>query len=158
MNGARVDWPRGQTIGGSSSTNGMVYLRGHRNDFDTWATDGATGWAFEDVLPYFRRMESVPTGDPRFRGTDGPMRPAPARDPNPLSAVFLDAARAVGHPIIPDFNGEVQEGAGWQDLSITGGQRQSAAAAYLTPSVLECPNLTVHTESRPGTDRARFPL
>jgi choline dehydrogenase len=83
MNGARVVWPRGRAIGGSSSINGMIYLRGHRNDFDMWATEGATGWAFDDVLPYFRRMESVPAGDPRFRGTDGPMRPGPARDPNP---------------------------------------------------------------------------
>jgi choline dehydrogenase len=148
MNGTRVAWPRGRTIGGSSAINGMVYLRGHRNDFDQWANEGATGWAFDDLLPYFRRMESVPAGDPRFRGTDGPMRPGPAHDPNPLSAVFLEAASSAGHPITHDFNGEIQEGAGWQDLSITGGQRQSAADAYLTPAVIERPNLTVFTESR----------
>jgi glycine/D-amino acid oxidase-like deaminating enzyme len=148
MNGTRVAWPRGRTVGGCSSINAMVYLRGHRNDYDMWARQGATGWAFQDVLPYFRRMESVPSGDPRFRGTAGPMRPGPAHDPNPLSAVFLVAAAAVGHPITPDFNGEMQEGAGWQDLSITGGQRQSVAEAYLTLSVLERPNLTVHTEAR----------
>jgi choline dehydrogenase len=148
LGGGRVDWPRGRTIGGSSAINGMVYLRGHRNDYDQWDRHGATGWAFDDVLPFFRRMESVPTGDPRFRGTDGPMQPSQARDPNPLSAVFLDAAGAVGHPITTDFNAEIQEGAGWQDLSITGGRRQSVAAAYLTPAVLKRHNLTVLTESR----------
>jgi choline dehydrogenase len=148
MNGMRVGCPRGRTVGGSSSINAMVYLRGHRNDYGMWAGQGATGWAFHDVLPFFRRMESVPSGDPCFRGTDGPMRPGPAHHPNPLSAMFLVAAAAVGHPITPDFNGEMQEGAGWQDLSITGGQRQSVADAYLTPSVLGRPNLTVQTESR----------
>ncbi|GAA1193763.1 GMC family oxidoreductase [Pseudonocardia alaniniphila] len=145
---ARVVWPRGRAVGGCSAINAMVYLRGHRDDYDTWARQGATGWAFHEVLPYFRRMESVPSGDPRFRGTTGPMRPGPAHDPNPLSAVFLVAAAAVGHPMTPDFNGEHQVGAGWQDLSISGGQRQSVADAYLTPSVLGRSNLTVHTESR----------
>ncbi|GAA1197250.1 GMC oxidoreductase [Pseudonocardia alaniniphila] len=91
------------TVGGCSAINAMVYLCGHRDDYDTWARQGTSGWAFHDVLPYFRRMESVPHGDPRFRGTTGPMRPSPAHDPNPLSAVFLAAAAAVGHPITPDF-------------------------------------------------------
>ena len=148
MGGVRHDWPRGNTVGGSSSINGMVHLRGHRNDFDAWAEAGVSGWEFDNLLPYFRRSESVPAGDPRFRGTDGPMRPAPAQDPNPVSEAFVDAAVHLGHPLTPDFNADAQEGAGWHDLSITQGQRQSTAAAYLSPAVLGRRNLTVLTEAR----------
>ena len=148
MGGVRHDWPRGNTVGGSSSINGMVYLRGHRNDFDAWAEAGVSGWEFDNLLPYFRRTESVPAGDPRFRGTDGPMRPAPAQDPNPVSEAFVDAAVHLGHPLIPDFNTDAQQGVGWHDLSITQGQRQSTAAAYLTSAVLGRRNLTILTEAR----------
>ncbi|WP_433298757.1 GMC family oxidoreductase [Pseudonocardia sp. CA-142604] len=151
MGGVQHDWPRGNTVGGSSSINGMVYLRGHRNDFDAWSNAGASGWEFDNLLPYFRRAESVPDGNPRFRGTDGPMRPAPAQDPNPVSAAFVDAAVHLGHPLTPDFNADEQEGVGWHDLSVTQGQRQSTAAAYLTPAVLERRNLTVLTQARAMT-------
>ncbi len=143
------NWPRGHTLGGSSSINAMVYLRGHPNDFDSWAEAGCTGWDYESVLPYFRRMETVPAGDSRYRGTHGPMLPAPAGTElaNPLSQVFLDAAIASGFPPTGDFNGTDAEGAGWHDLSICGGTRQSTAAAYLHP-VRDRPNLTVMTDSR----------
>ena len=142
-------WPRGHTLGGSSSINAMVYLRGHRSDFDGWAKSGCVGWDYESVLPYFRRMETVRGGDPRYRGTAGPMSPAPASSDvaNPLSQVFLDAAAAAGFPLTEDFNGAVAEGAGWHDLSISGGTRQSTAAAYLHP-VRDRANLTVMTDSR----------
>ena len=142
------NWPRGHTLGGSSSINAMVYLRGHRDDFDHWAKAGATGWEYESVLPYFRRMETVSGRDPQYRGTGGPMFPAQAADPNPLSQVFLDAAQAAGHPRTDDFNGADTEGAGWHDLSISGGVRQSTAAAYLRPIRDSRRNLTISTGSR----------
>ncbi len=143
------NWPRGHTLGGSSSINAMVYLRGHPNDFDNWAKSGCVGWDYDSVLPYFRRMETVRTGNPRYRGTDGPMSPAPASADvaNPLSQVFLDAAVAAGFPLTDDFNGADAEGAGWHDLSISGGTRQSTAAAYLHPTRGRT-NLTVMTGSR----------
>lgn len=148
------NWPRGHTLGGSSSINAMVYLRGHPSDFDGWAQSGCVGWDYDSVLPYFRRMESVRGGNPRYRGTDGPMCPAPAAADvaNPLSQVFLDAAVAAGFPPTDDFNGAKAEGAGWHDLSISGGTRQSTAAAYLHP-VRDRVNLTVMTDARVHTLR-----
>ncbi|MGE2835432.1 GMC family oxidoreductase [Mycobacterium sp. SMC-4] len=148
--GVAHSWPRGHTLGGSSSINAMVYLRGHPNDFDRWAKDGCVGWDYESVLPHFRRMETVGDGDPRYRGTDGPMTPSPAaiEEANPLSEVFLAAAVEAGFPLTGDFNGARPEGAGWHDLSISGGARQSVAAAYLHPVRADRPNLTVWTGSR----------
>ncbi|MDZ4267884.1 MAG: GMC family oxidoreductase N-terminal domain-containing protein [Mycobacterium sp.] len=153
--GLAHNWPRGHTLGGSSSINAMVYLRGHRNDFDSWAKSGCVGWDYESVLPYFRRMETVRAGDPRYRGSNGPMSPAPATAEvaNPLSQAFLDAAVAAGFPLTDDFNGADAEGAGWHDLSISGGIRQSTAVAYLHP-VRDRANLTVMTECR--ARRLRF--
>ena len=148
--GLSHSWPRGHTLGGSSSINAMVYLRGHHKDFDDWAESGCAGWDYESVLPYFRKMETVSGGDPHYRGSDGPMRPAPAAktDANPLSQVFLDGAVAAGFPLTDDFNGAFAEGAGRHDLSISGGTRQSTAAAYLTPVRDQRPNLTIYTGSR----------
>ena len=145
--GLRHDWPRGHTLGGSSSINAMVFLRGHPNDFDSW---NCSGWDYESVLPYFKRMETVEGGDPRFRGADGPMRPAPASPDvaNPLSEVFLRGAAAAGFPLTADFNGACAEGAGWHDLSISEGTRQSTARAYLHPVRAGRPNLTVLTGAR----------
>ncbi|GIG00173.1 GMC family oxidoreductase [Catellatospora citrea] len=147
MGGLEHTWPRGRTLGGSSSINAMVYLRGHRNDFDSWAEGGADGWAYDDVLPYFQRMETVPDGDLRYRGFRGPMMPQRSAAPNPISQVFVDAAAQVGHPVTRDFNGAVQAGVGWHDLSICDGKRQSTAAAYLQQALRRA-NLTVWTESR----------
>lgn len=148
--GLAHNWPRGHTLGGSSSINAMVYLRGHPSDFDGWSKSGCTGWDHDSVLPYFRRMETVSGRDPHYRGVDGPMTPAPAaaQDANPLSQVFLDAAVAAGFSLTDDFNGARAEGAGWHDLSISDGIRQSVAAAYLHPVRAGRPNLTVSTESR----------
>jgi choline dehydrogenase len=137
-------WPRGKVLGGSSTINAMVYLRGHRNDFDNWAAAGNTGWDYEGVLPYFKKMETVEGKDPDYRGDSGPMRPKIAADPNPLSEVFLDATKELGYPLTDDFNGSVQEGAGYHELTIADGKRQSTALAYLHP-VEDRPNLTVHT-------------
>lgn len=142
-------FPRGRTLGGSSAINGLIFLRGHRNDFDRWAAAGCTGWGYEAVLPYFRRMETVPGRDPELRGDSGPLRPAPAgQDGHPLSQAFVDAAVAAGHPATGDFNGRDQEGAGWHDLNIVDGRRQSAADAYLHPVRDRRPNLTVSAASR----------
>ncbi|HET6338409.1 MAG TPA: GMC family oxidoreductase N-terminal domain-containing protein [Polyangiales bacterium] len=141
-------WPRGHTLGGSSSINAMVFLRGHRNDFDQWARAGCSGWDYESVLPYFCRTESVVGGESGFRGMSGPMHPAIAQQPNPISELLIEAATAAGYPTTTDFNGSVQEGAGWHDLSITGGRRQSAADAYLDPVSETRPNLVVSTSSR----------
>ncbi len=145
--GLRHNWPRGHTLGGSSSINAMVFLRGHPNDFNSW---NCPGWDYESVLPYFKRMETVQGGDPRYRGADGPMRPAPAAQgiANPLSEVFLRGAAAAGFPLTDDFNGACAEGAGWHDLSIAGGIRQSSARAYLHPVRGDRPNLTVLTNAR----------
>lgn len=143
------NWPRGHTLGGSSSINAMVYLRGHRNSFDRWAESGCVGWDYESVLPYFQRMETVRAGDPRYRGVAGPLCPAPAAaaEANPLSPVFLAATAMAGFPPTDDFNGAHAEGAGWHDLSIAGGKRQSTADAYLTPARGRS-NLTVMTNTR----------
>ncbi|MGK2869362.1 MAG: GMC family oxidoreductase [Mycobacterium sp.] len=148
--GLTHNWPRGHTLGGSGSINAMVFLRGHPNDFDTWAKDGCTGWDHQSVLPYFRRIETATGRDPQYRGVDGPMHPAPASPEvaNPLSQVFLDAAVGAGFPLTDDFNGADAEGAGWHDLSIAHGARQSTAAAYLHPIAGLRPNLTISTESR----------
>ncbi|CAN3129637.1 GMC family oxidoreductase [Mycobacterium sp. smrl_JER01] len=145
--GLRHNWPRGHTLGGSSSINAMVHLRGHPADFDGW---DCPGWDYRSVLPYFMRMETVAGADTSVRGADGPMRPRPV-DPaeaNPLSEVFLRGAVAAGHPLTDDFNGWCAEGAGWHDLSIHGGVRQSAASAYLHPVRGRRSNLTVQTGAR----------
>jgi choline dehydrogenase len=146
--GGTHNWPRGRVLGGSSSINAMVYLRGHPADFEHWAKNGAVGWDYDSLLPYFRRMETVEGGDPAYRGDAGPMRPAPSATPNPLSQLFVDAAAAAGFPVTPDLNGATPEGAGWHDLSITGGHRQSTAQAYLAPVRAGRPNLTIWTSAR----------
>jgi choline dehydrogenase len=148
MNGVSRYVARGRTLGGSSATNAMLWIRGHRNDFDTWAAAGCAGWDYDSVLPYFQRLESVPGGDPAYRGTTGPMRPAPAATPHPLSTAFVAAAVAAGHPQTPDFNGGVQEGVGLHELNVVDGQRQSSADAFIHPIERQRPNLTVLTDAR----------
>ncbi|WP_228819369.1 GMC family oxidoreductase [Nocardia transvalensis] len=145
--GRTVPWPRGRTLGGSSSINAMIYLRGHPNDYDRWAESGCVGWDFESVLPYFRRMETAAGRDRRFRGDSGPMLPAPAAPPNPVAQAFLDAAAATGYRLSDDLNGAHPEGAGWNDLAITGERRQSTADAYLRPLLGHRRNLTVVTNA-----------
>ncbi|MEU6992151.1 GMC family oxidoreductase N-terminal domain-containing protein [Streptomyces sp. NPDC046465] len=146
--GAARAFPRGRTLGGSSAINGLIHLRGHRDDYDRWAALGCTGWGFDETLPYFQRMETVHGRDPKYRGGEGPLRPETAEEGgHPLSLAFVEAAASVGHPRTDDFNGSDQEGVGWHDLNISHGRRQSAAHAYLHP-VRARPNLTVSTDSR----------
>jgi len=139
-------YPRGKVLGGSSSINGMSFIRGHPSDYDEWAASGAAGWGYQDLLPFFKRSETTESGDRAYRGTHGPMRVAPARHASPLSYAFLDAAVGIGYQRTDDLNGQDQEGVCWWDLNIVDGYRQSAADAYLRP-VLDRPNLTVVTNA-----------
>lgn len=144
LDGRRLYLPRGRMLGGCSSLNAMIYIRGNRADYDGWAADGATGWGYEEVLPYFKRSESNERGADLFHGADGPMRVSDGRSLNPLVDTMLAAAQQAGHELTPDFNGARQEGAGWFQLTQRDGFRESTADAYLRPAV-ERPNLTVIT-------------
>jgi choline dehydrogenase len=134
--------PRGRGLGGSHAINAMAFLRGHHTDFDAWAYAGNVGWSYAQVLPYFKRMEDVPHGDPRFRGRGGPLAVAPTEHPHPLSLAFVDACLQAGFRRIEDFNLLERDGAGLHDMTITRGQRQTTADAYVRP-VLSRPNLTL---------------
>jgi choline dehydrogenase len=139
---ARVPTPRGKVLGGTSSINAMVYLRGNRTDYDGWRALGNPGWGYEDVLPLFKRSEDNQRGADEFHGVGGPLHVSDPADPSPGSLAFLRAAEALGFPLNPDFNGPRQEGAGLYQLTQRNGQRQSAAIAFLHP-ILDRPNLTV---------------
>jgi choline dehydrogenase len=136
LGGRRLATPRGKVIGGSSSINGMVYVRGHAKDFDTWAEMGADGWAYADVLPYFKRMEASHGGSgPEFRGVDGPLHVGRGTRENPLFDAFIEAGRQAGYPVTQDYNGQQQEGFGPFESTIHKGRRWSAANAYLKPAM-----------------------
>ena len=137
LGGRVLATPRGKVIGGSSSINGMVYVRGHAKDFDHWAEQGAQGWSYADVLPYFRRMENWhgETGDKAFRGGDGPLHITRGPRQNPLFNAFVEAGRQAGYPVTPDYNGQQQEGFGAMEATIWNGTRWSAANAYLKPAI-----------------------
>ena len=143
----RVDlWPAGKTLGGSSSINGMLYVRGAADDFDRWAAQGCPGWSYADVLPLFRRMESTPLGDDRFRGRTGPVRTAALRTTHPLAHTFVQAAVEAGLTLNQDYNGAVQEGVAYSEVNQQRGRRYNAARAYLHP-VRRRRNLTLRTRS-----------
>ncbi len=139
LGGRRLVTPRGKVIGGSSSINGMIYVRGHARDFDHWAESGAAGWSYADVIPYFQRMEHWHDGghggDPDWRGTDGPLHITRGPRRNPLTRAFVEAGRQAGYPVTGDYNGEQQEGFGPFDSTIWRGRRWSAANAYLRPAL-----------------------
>lgn len=137
-------WPRGKGLGGSSSINGMVYIRGHARDYDHWRQLGLDGWSFADVLPYFKKSETNEAGADDFRGGSGPLHVSNASKSSPLYGVAVEAGRQAGYKVTNDFNGEQQEGFGFFQLTIRNGKRCSAAAAYLTP-VRNRPNLQVIT-------------
>lgn len=145
LNNRRLGHPRGKVLGGSSSINGMVWLRGHPRDFDGWAQLGARGWSFDDVLPYFRRVESAPDDHDGYRGTSGPIRITRGDiASSPLAQAFVKAGVEAGYPETHDFNGIQQEGFGAVERSTWRGRRFSAAHAYLHPA-RHRPNLTVVT-------------
>jgi choline dehydrogenase-like flavoprotein len=144
LGGRRGYQPRGKVLGGSSSINAMIYLRGQREDYDHWAQLGNPGWAWDEVLPYFKRAEHNERGADAYHGTGGPLNVMDLRSPNPFGAHFVDAAAQAGLARNPDFNGGLQDGAGLYQVTHRSGERFSAAKAYLTPH-LGRPNLQVLT-------------
>jgi len=140
----RFPWPRGRTLGGSSSINYMIYTRGHRSDYDRWRDLGNAGWGYDEVLPYFKRAEHNERLDNVFHGRGGPLNVADHIFRHPLSEMFVASAAAAGIPRNHDFNGAEQEGCGFYQLTQKNGARWSTAAAYLRP-VLGRKNLTVTT-------------
>ncbi|MBV1864095.1 MAG: choline dehydrogenase [Rhodobacteraceae bacterium] len=139
LGGRRLATPRGKVVGGSSSINGMVYVRGHARDFEHWAQAGAKGWGYADVLPYFKRMEHWHDGghggDPAWRGTDGPLHITRGRRDNPLVGAFVAAGKQAGYEVTGDYNGHQQEGFGPMEQTVWKGRRWSAASAYLHPAL-----------------------
>ncbi|WP_299879797.1 choline dehydrogenase [uncultured Sulfitobacter sp.] len=139
LGGRKLACPRGKVIGGSSSINGMVYVRGHARDFDHWEESGARGWSYADVLPYYRRMESWHDGghggDPAWRGTDGPLHVSRGPRDNPLFEAFVQAGAQAGYQTTGDYNGQQQEGFGPMEQTVWQGRRWSAANAYLRPAM-----------------------
>ena len=139
LGGRRLACPRGKVIGGSSSINGMVYVRGHAKDFDTWEAMGASGWSYADVLPYYKRMETWDPaghgGDASWRGSDGPLHVTRGKRDNPLVQAFVQAGRQAGYQLTDDYNGQQQEGFGPIEHTIHKGARLSAAKAYLRPAL-----------------------
>ena len=147
LDGRRCYLPRGKMLGGSSSMNAMIYIRGHRADYDGWAAGGAVGWGYDDVLPYFLRSEDNQRGASAFHGAGGPLTVSDGRSLNPLAAAFVDAAEAAGHKRLDDFNAGSMDGVGFYQLTQRNGMRCSAAVAFLHPA-LGRPNLTVFPFTR----------
>ncbi len=146
LNGRRLHTPRGKVLGGSSSINGMVYVRGNALDFDRWEEEGAAGWGYQQVLPYFRRAETLSEGGDEYRGDAGPLHTQYGTLANPLHAAWLEAAQQAGYPATADYNGYQQEGFGRMGMTVHNGRRWSAASAYLKPA-LSRKNLSVVTQA-----------
>lgn len=153
LNNRRIFTPRGKGLGGSSSINGLVFVRGHAEDYDRWARQGADGWHYDNVLPYFKKLEHWQDGESRFRGGSGPI-PVITRQPtNPLDAAFLRAGVQAGFTATRDINGESQEGVGLFDTNISNGERARTSLCYLAPAMAR-KNLTVITNT--GVHRIHF--
>ena len=146
LNNRRLYWPRGKGWGGSSSINGMIYIRGHARDYDKWRQMGCEGWSFADVLPYFKRSECNEHGGDAFHGADGPLHVSSGKSANPLFRSFVEAGAEAGFARTGDFNGFSQEGFGPYQLTIHHGKRWSAASAYLKP-VLQRSNMTIESHA-----------
>src|SRR5579864_8896576 len=135
LGGRRMQWPRGKVLGGSSSINGLIYIRGQKQDFDHWRQLGNTGWSYEDVLPYFRRAEHQERGGDEFHGTGGPLSVSDMRARHELHDAFIEAAQEAGYKFNPDFNGAEQEGVGTYQLTVRKMRRASTAVTYLRPAM-----------------------
>jgi choline dehydrogenase len=146
MNGRRLYWPRGKTLGGSSSINGLIFVRGQREDYDHWAALGNAGWSFDEVLPYFIRSEGNQRGGSSLHGKDGPLKVSDVGAKHELIEAFIAGAEQIGVPRTDDFNGATQEGAGYYQLTTYKGRRCSTAQAYLKPA-RERPNLRIECEA-----------
>lgn len=144
LNGRRLQWPRGRVLGGSSSINGLLYIRGQPEDYDQWRQLGCTGWSYDDVLPFFRRSEDQERGESEFHGTGGPLAVSNMRVRRDVCDAYIDAAEEIGIPRNDDFNGAAQEGAGYFQLTARNGRRCSAAVGYLNPAKRR-PNLRIVT-------------
>jgi choline dehydrogenase len=147
MNGREVYWPRGRTLGGSSAINGLIYIRGQREDYDQWAALGNRGWSFADVLPYFRKLEHNVRGASEYHGADGPLWASDIGVPHPLVEALIASAKTLGIPRNDDFNGPMQEGVGYYQLTTCRGLRCSTAVAYLRPA-RDRRNLEVRTDAQ----------
>jgi choline dehydrogenase len=134
LGGRQVFQPRGKVLGGSSSINGLLYVRGQHEDYDRWRQRGNSGWGYDDVLPYFRKAENQQRGGDKYHGVGGPLPVSDLGHPDPLSAAFIDAAAETGLPVNPDFNGATQEGAGFFQTTTQRGRRASTAYSYLRPA------------------------
>jgi len=146
LNGRRGYQPRGKMLGGSSGNNAMIYIRGHKADYDEWAALGNKGWGYNDVLPYFKKSEHREAGADEFHGQGGPLNVAAVKSPGSINDVFLEACSQLQLPKTSDFNGQQQEGVGYYEVTQKNGERWSAARAYLDGAV-ERPNLTVITRA-----------
>ncbi len=146
LGGRRVPWPRGKGLGGSSSINGLIYIRGQRADYDQWRQMGNPGWSYDDVLPYFRKAEDQERGADEFHGSGGPLSVTDLRAPHELHDGFIEGAVAAGHKRNHDFNGADQEGVGPLQLTVRGRRRCSTAVGYLRPAMSR-PNLQVETHA-----------
>ena len=144
LNGRRIYWPRGKTLGGSSSINGMIYIRGQARDYDDWEAAGNPGWGWKDVLPLYREMERHEDGASEWHGGNGPLAISHPRFRHTMSDAFLAGCEAAGYPLTGDFNGADQEGAGYYDFTIRNGIRSSSASAFLAPAKNRS-NLTILT-------------
>ncbi len=147
LDNRRLWWPRGKGWGGSSSINGMIYIRGHARDYDQWRQMGLSGWGYADVLPYFKKSESLEGGGDAWHGGEGPLKVSKASSPNPIYKAAIEAGAQAGFKLTKDFNGYQQEGWGPYQLTIHNGERWSAARGYLHPA-LGRPNLTCITGAR----------
>ncbi|ELU02813.1 hypothetical protein CAPTEDRAFT_227583 [Capitella teleta] len=145
MNNRKMYWPRGKVLGGCSSHNAMVYMRGHAYDYDRWEKEGAAGWSYADVLPYFKRSQTHEYGEDEYRGGDGPLHVSRGHGTNPLYPAFLEAGQQAGYPFTDDINGFQQEGFGYFDMTIKDGKRCSTSVGYLRPAMSRS-NLTVKTK------------
>jgi choline dehydrogenase-like flavoprotein len=148
LNGRRGYQPRGKCLGGCSAVNAMVYIRGHRSDYDHWAALGNTGWSYEDVLPYFRKSEHNERIHNDYHGQHGPLNVSDLHSDNPYQQTFIEAAKQVGYPLNDDFNGAEQEGLGVYQVTQKKGERWSAARGYLFPYIGKRPNLHVVTQAK----------
>jgi choline dehydrogenase-like flavoprotein len=146
LDGRQIYLAQGKVVGGSTSLNGMIYMRGARADYDGWAATGAEGWAYDDILPYFKKAEDNQRGADAYHGVGGPVPVSDNRSRHALAAAFLEAAIEAGHPANPDLNGVSQQGVSWHQLTQRNGRRCSAAAAYLHPAVAR-PNLELQTDA-----------
>jgi choline dehydrogenase len=145
LDGRKLWWPRGRGWGGSSSINGMIYIRGHARDYDQWRQMGLNGWGYADVLPYFKRSQTLEGGGNEYHGSEGPLHVSTGSTPNPLYSAYIEAGRQAGYPVTDDFNGRQQEGFGTYQLTIKDGERWSASFAYLRPILEVRTNLITRT-------------